>query len=83
MILVLSYSNPLFPFPLFMMSSSVSSLFIKFSVQLCRLSGDEEIPVLHLDIEGLGTELKLRTFDMTSNTYLREICLKCPEYMGQ
>uniref|UniRef100_A0AAQ5ZIR7 Vacuolar protein sorting 13 homolog A n=1 Tax=Amphiprion ocellaris TaxID=80972 RepID=A0AAQ5ZIR7_AMPOC len=37
--------------------------------------------VLHLDIEGLGTELKLRTFDMTSNTYLREICLKCPEYM--
>lgn len=82
-ILVLSYSNPLFPFPLFMLSSSVSSLFIKFSVQLCRLSGDEEIPVLHLDIEGLGTELKLRTFDMTSNTYLREICLKCPEYMGQ
>lgn len=39
--------------------------------------------MLHLDIEGLGTELKLRTFDMTSNTYLREICLKCPEYMGQ
>uniref|UniRef100_A0A672HME5 Vacuolar protein sorting 13 homolog A n=1 Tax=Salarias fasciatus TaxID=181472 RepID=A0A672HME5_SALFA len=37
--------------------------------------------MLHLDIEGLGTELKLRTFDMTSNTYLREICLKCPEYM--
>uniref|UniRef100_A0A665TPL6 Vacuolar protein sorting 13 homolog A n=1 Tax=Echeneis naucrates TaxID=173247 RepID=A0A665TPL6_ECHNA len=30
----------------------------------------------------LGTELKLRTFDMTSNTYLREICLKCPEYMA-
>lgn len=53
----------------------------EFSVQLCRLSGDQEIPVLHLDIEGLGTELKLRTFDMTSNTYLREICLKCPEYM--
>uniref|UniRef100_A0A669EIP5 Vacuolar protein sorting 13 homolog A n=1 Tax=Oreochromis niloticus TaxID=8128 RepID=A0A669EIP5_ORENI len=39
------------------------------------------VTVLHLDIEGLGTELKLRTFDMTSNTYLREICLKCPEYM--
>uniref|UniRef100_A0A8C9TCT1 Vacuolar protein sorting 13 homolog A n=1 Tax=Scleropages formosus TaxID=113540 RepID=A0A8C9TCT1_SCLFO len=30
---------------------------------------------------GLGTELKLRTFDMSSNTFLREICLKCPEYM--
>ncbi|XP_071339167.1 intermembrane lipid transfer protein VPS13A isoform X1 [Trachinotus anak] len=53
----------------------------EFSIQLCRLSGDQEITVLHLDIEGLGTELKLRTFDMTSNTYLREICLKCPEYM--
>ncbi|XP_028312141.1 intermembrane lipid transfer protein VPS13A isoform X2 [Gouania willdenowi] len=53
----------------------------EFSVQLCRLSGAQEITVLHLDIEGLGTELKLCTFDMTSNTYLREICLKCPEYM--
>ncbi|XP_041643525.1 vacuolar protein sorting-associated protein 13A isoform X2 [Cheilinus undulatus] len=53
----------------------------EFSVQLCRLSEDQEITVLHLDIEGLGTELKIRTFDMTSNTYLREICLKCPEYM--
>uniref|UniRef100_A0A8C9YZM6 Vacuolar protein sorting 13 homolog A n=1 Tax=Sander lucioperca TaxID=283035 RepID=A0A8C9YZM6_SANLU len=55
----------------------------EFSVQLCRLSGDQEVTVLHLDIEGLGTELKLCTFDMTSNTYLREICLKCPEYVGQ
>ncbi|XP_051807014.1 vacuolar protein sorting-associated protein 13A isoform X1 [Acanthochromis polyacanthus] len=53
----------------------------EFSIQLCRLSGNQEVTVLHLDIEGLGTELKLRTFDMTSNTYLREICLKCPEYM--
>uniref|UniRef100_A0A7N6BFF1 Vacuolar protein sorting 13 homolog A n=1 Tax=Anabas testudineus TaxID=64144 RepID=A0A7N6BFF1_ANATE len=52
-----------------------------FSVQLCRLSGEKEVTVLHLDIEGLGTELKLCTFDMTSSTYLREICLKCPEYM--
>ncbi|XP_023200047.1 vacuolar protein sorting-associated protein 13A isoform X2 [Xiphophorus maculatus] len=53
----------------------------ELSVQLCRLSGAQEIVVLQLDIEGLGTELKLRTFDMTSNTFLREICLKCPEYM--
>ncbi|KAM4575849.1 intermembrane lipid transfer protein VPS13A isoform 2-T2 [Odontesthes bonariensis] len=53
----------------------------EFSVQLCRVSRGQEVTVLHLDIEGLGTELKLRTFDMTSNTYLREICLKCPEYM--
>ncbi|KAJ0067962.1 hypothetical protein NL108_014076, partial [Boleophthalmus pectinirostris] len=53
----------------------------KFSVELCRLSEAVEITVLLLEIEGLGTELKLRTFDMTSNTYLKEICLKCPEYM--
>uniref|UniRef100_A0A3B3URY5 Vacuolar protein sorting 13 homolog A n=1 Tax=Poecilia latipinna TaxID=48699 RepID=A0A3B3URY5_9TELE len=53
----------------------------ELSVQLCRLSGAQEIVVLQLDIEGLGTELTLRTFDMMSNTFLREICLKCPEYM--
>ncbi|XP_054629024.1 vacuolar protein sorting-associated protein 13A isoform X3 [Dunckerocampus dactyliophorus] len=53
----------------------------EFSIQLCRLSGLEEITVLHLDVDGLGTELKVRTFDMTSFTYLKEICLKCPEYM--
>uniref|UniRef100_A0A8C4VAV2 Vacuolar protein sorting 13 homolog A n=1 Tax=Falco tinnunculus TaxID=100819 RepID=A0A8C4VAV2_FALTI len=34
-----------------------------------------------LDIVGLGTELKLRTFDMTANAFLREVCLLCPEYM--
>lgn len=39
--------------------------------------------MLHLDIEYLGTELKINTFDMTSSTFLREICLKCPEYMGE
>ncbi|XP_055079954.1 vacuolar protein sorting-associated protein 13A isoform X2 [Periophthalmus magnuspinnatus] len=53
----------------------------KFSVELCRLSEAVEVTVLLLEVEGLGTELKLRTFDMTSNTYLKEICLKCPEYM--
>uniref|UniRef100_A0A674A5E2 Vacuolar protein sorting 13 homolog A n=1 Tax=Salmo trutta TaxID=8032 RepID=A0A674A5E2_SALTR len=37
--------------------------------------------LLHLDIERLGTELKIRTFDMTSNTFLHEICLECSEYM--
>uniref|UniRef100_A0A8C7Q7U3 Vacuolar protein sorting 13 homolog A n=1 Tax=Oncorhynchus mykiss TaxID=8022 RepID=A0A8C7Q7U3_ONCMY len=40
-----------------------------------------EVTVLHLDVERLGTELKIRTFDMTSNTFLREICLECSEYM--
>ncbi|XP_058245185.1 vacuolar protein sorting-associated protein 13A isoform X2 [Hemibagrus wyckioides] len=50
------------------------------SIQLCRLSEGSEVPVLRLQIEGLGTELKVRTFDMTSYTFLREICLECSEY---
>ncbi|KAJ3603606.1 hypothetical protein NHX12_028351 [Muraenolepis orangiensis] len=53
----------------------------EMSVQLSRVSHRKEIIVLHLDIEGLGTELKVCTFDMTSKTFLQEICLKCPEYM--
>ncbi|RXM32961.1 Vacuolar protein sorting-associated protein 13A [Acipenser ruthenus] len=51
------------------------------SIQLCRLSENVELTVLHLYIEGLGTELNLRSFDMSSSTFLKEICLKCPEYM--
>ncbi|KAF7694965.1 vacuolar protein sorting-associated protein 13A isoform X1 [Silurus meridionalis] len=51
------------------------------SIQLCRLSEGLEVPVLRLEIESLGTELKVRTFDMTSYTFLREICLECSEYM--
>uniref|UniRef100_A0A8C0C1W7 Vacuolar protein sorting 13 homolog A n=1 Tax=Buteo japonicus TaxID=224669 RepID=A0A8C0C1W7_9AVES len=50
-------------------------------IKLCRLTGNTETPVLKLDIVGLGTELKLRTFDMTANAFLREVCLLCPEYM--
>ncbi|RXM33331.1 Vacuolar protein sorting-associated protein 13A [Acipenser ruthenus] len=51
------------------------------SIQLCRLSENVELTVLHLYIEGLGTELNLRSFDMSSSTFLKEICLKCPEYL--
>ncbi|XP_057687082.1 vacuolar protein sorting-associated protein 13A isoform X2 [Corythoichthys intestinalis] len=61
----------------FLMTFEIS----EFSIQLCRLDGSgQEVVVLHLDVEGLGTELKMCTFNMTCNTYLREICLKCPEY---
>lgn len=56
--------------------------FWQLSIQLCRLSAGLEVPVLRLEIEGLGTELKVRTFDMTSYTFLREICLECSEYTG-
>ncbi|NXI62680.1 VP13A protein, partial [Anseranas semipalmata] len=50
-------------------------------IKLCRLTGNTETPVLQLEVVGLGTELKLRTFDMTANAFLREVCLLCPEYM--
>ncbi|XP_027765687.1 vacuolar protein sorting-associated protein 13A isoform X1 [Empidonax traillii] len=50
-------------------------------IKLCRLTNNTEMPVLQLDILGLGTELKLRTFDMTANAFLCEVCLLCPEYM--
>uniref|UniRef100_A0A8B9KTF7 Vacuolar protein sorting 13 homolog A n=1 Tax=Astyanax mexicanus TaxID=7994 RepID=A0A8B9KTF7_ASTMX len=57
-------------------------LLLQLSIQLLRLSAGQEVPVLHLEIEGLGTELKLRTFDMSSYTFLREICLECSEYQA-
>ncbi|KAI1239929.1 hypothetical protein IHE44_0011368 [Lamprotornis superbus] len=50
-------------------------------IKLCRLTGDTEMPVLQLGILGLGTELKVRTFDMTGNAFLREVGLLCPEYI--
>uniref|UniRef100_A0A674HII9 Vacuolar protein sorting 13 homolog A n=1 Tax=Taeniopygia guttata TaxID=59729 RepID=A0A674HII9_TAEGU len=48
-------------------------------IKLCRLTGDTEMPVLQLDILGLGTELKMRTFDMTGSAFLREVGLLCPD----
>ncbi|XP_031458242.1 vacuolar protein sorting-associated protein 13A [Phasianus colchicus] len=50
-------------------------------IKLCRLTDNTETPVLQLEVVGLGTELKLRTFDMTASAFLHEICLLCPEYM--
>uniref|UniRef100_A0A8C6JSE6 Uncharacterized protein n=1 Tax=Melopsittacus undulatus TaxID=13146 RepID=A0A8C6JSE6_MELUD len=50
-------------------------------IKLCRLTDNTETPVLELDIIKLGTELKLRRFDVTANAFLREISLLCPEYM--
>uniref|UniRef100_A0AAR2KLL4 Vacuolar protein sorting 13 homolog A n=1 Tax=Pygocentrus nattereri TaxID=42514 RepID=A0AAR2KLL4_PYGNA len=60
---------------------NMTEFFMTFEIsKLCRLSAGLEVPVLRLEIEGLGTELKLRTFDMSSYTFLREICLECSEY---
>lgn len=32
---------------------------------------------------GLGTEVELRTFDLKATAFLKEFCLKCPEYLGK
>ncbi|XP_062399567.1 vacuolar protein sorting-associated protein 13A isoform X2 [Sardina pilchardus] len=58
----------------------ISFMIHKLSIQLCRASDLEEVTVLHLSIEGLGAELKKRTFDIQAETFLKEICLACPEY---
>ncbi|KAL2092597.1 hypothetical protein ACEWY4_012395 [Coilia grayii] len=58
----------------------VSFMISELSIQLCRVSEGEEVTVLHLSIEGLGAELNMRTFDIQAKTFLREICLACPEY---
>uniref|UniRef100_A0A672UD78 Vacuolar protein sorting 13 homolog A n=1 Tax=Strigops habroptila TaxID=2489341 RepID=A0A672UD78_STRHB len=50
-------------------------------IKLCRLTDNAETPVLELDIIKLGTELKLRRFDVTANAFLREVSLVCPEYV--
>ncbi|XP_077331018.1 intermembrane lipid transfer protein VPS13A isoform X1 [Lithobates pipiens] len=47
---------------------------------LCSLSEDAEKAVLQMEILGLGTELSIRTFDMSANAFLREISLTCPQY---
>ncbi|XP_067839210.1 vacuolar protein sorting-associated protein 13A isoform X2 [Heptranchias perlo] len=51
----------------------------KMSLGIYRHVGDTDTPVLELEILGLGTELKLQTYDMTSHTFLKEVSLKCPE----
>uniref|UniRef100_A0A670J300 Vacuolar protein sorting 13 homolog A n=1 Tax=Podarcis muralis TaxID=64176 RepID=A0A670J300_PODMU len=65
-------------------SAYVSSLYKQLptpcmSVGLVDLS--PYFPILRLEIYSLGTELKLRTYDMAATAYLKEICLMCPEYM--
>uniref|UniRef100_A0A4W3IRN7 Vacuolar protein sorting 13 homolog A n=1 Tax=Callorhinchus milii TaxID=7868 RepID=A0A4W3IRN7_CALMI len=55
----------------------------KVSVGICRHMHDGENPVLLLEITGLGTELKIRTYDMTAVIFLKEVCLTCPEHIGK
>ncbi|XP_066473905.1 intermembrane lipid transfer protein VPS13A isoform X2 [Tiliqua scincoides] len=63
----------------FQLRFEISEVFL----QICRLAKGDERPILRLEILKLGTELKLRTYDMTATAFLREICLICPEYMDE
>uniref|UniRef100_A0A670J176 Vacuolar protein sorting 13 homolog A n=1 Tax=Podarcis muralis TaxID=64176 RepID=A0A670J176_PODMU len=62
-------------------SAYVSSLYKQLPTPLSRFTEGIEKPILRLEIYSLGTELKLRTYDMAATAYLKEICLMCPEYM--
>lgn len=50
-------------------------------IQFCRLVGDSDLPVLELDVLGLGTDIEFRTYDLKAGAFLKEFCLKCPEYL--
>ncbi|XP_030881373.1 vacuolar protein sorting-associated protein 13A [Leptonychotes weddellii] len=49
-------------------------------IQFYHLVGDFELPVVEVDVLGLGTDVELRTFDLKANAFLKEFCLKCPEH---
>lgn len=57
--------------------------YVQVFLQVCRFVRGHERPIIRLEIFKLGTELNIRTYDMTANAFLREICLTCPEYMGK
>ncbi|XP_038435469.1 intermembrane lipid transfer protein VPS13A isoform X2 [Canis lupus baileyi] len=52
-------------------------------IQFYHLVGDCELPVVEIDVLGLGTDVELRTFDLKANAFLKEFCLKCPEYFDK
>uniref|UniRef100_A0A8C5ZJ41 Vacuolar protein sorting 13 homolog A n=1 Tax=Marmota marmota marmota TaxID=9994 RepID=A0A8C5ZJ41_MARMA len=52
-------------------------------IQFYHLVGDCELPVVEIDVLGLGTEVELRTFDLKASAFLKEFCLKCPEYLDE
>ncbi|XP_037004998.2 intermembrane lipid transfer protein VPS13A isoform X2 [Artibeus jamaicensis] len=53
------------------------------SVQFYHLVEDREVPVVEILVLGLGTEVELRTFDLKATAFLKEFCLKCPEYLDK
>ncbi|ELW68480.1 Vacuolar protein sorting-associated protein 13A [Tupaia chinensis] len=53
---------------------------VEVLIQFYHLVGDCELPVIEIDLLGLGTGIEIRTFDLKANAFLKEFCLKCPEY---
>uniref|UniRef100_A0A8C6HGY3 Vacuolar protein sorting 13A n=1 Tax=Mus spicilegus TaxID=10103 RepID=A0A8C6HGY3_MUSSI len=53
------------------------------SIQFYHLVGDCELPVLEMGALGLGTEAEFRTFDLKGSAFLKELWLKCPEYLDE
>ncbi|XP_016078375.1 PREDICTED: vacuolar protein sorting-associated protein 13A isoform X2 [Miniopterus natalensis] len=51
------------------------------SIQFYHLIENCELPVVEVLVLGLGTEVELRTYDLKANAFLKEFCLKCPEYL--
>ncbi|XP_008057305.1 vacuolar protein sorting-associated protein 13A, partial [Carlito syrichta] len=52
-------------------------------IQFYHLVGDCELPVVEIDVLGLGTGIEFRTYDLKANAFLKEFCLKCPEYFDE
>ncbi|KAM6169962.1 intermembrane lipid transfer protein VPS13A [Rhynchocyon petersi] len=67
-------------------SKNMTQFNIRFEVpevmiQFYHLVEDCELPVVEFDVLGFGTEIEIRTFDLKTNVFLKEFCLKCPEYL--
>uniref|UniRef100_A0A8I3WA77 Vacuolar protein sorting 13 homolog A n=1 Tax=Callithrix jacchus TaxID=9483 RepID=A0A8I3WA77_CALJA len=69
-------------------SVNMTTIKIRFEVpkvltDFYHLVGDCELPVIEIYVLGLGTEIEIRTYDLKANAFLKEFCLKCPEYLDE
>nr|XP_018889453.3 intermembrane lipid transfer protein VPS13A isoform X1 [Gorilla gorilla gorilla] len=55
----------------------------KVLIEFYHLVGDCELSVVEIHVLGLGAEIEIRTYDLKANAFLKEFCLKCPEYLDE
>ncbi|PNI62121.1 VPS13A isoform 5 [Pan troglodytes] len=55
----------------------------KVLIEFYHLVGDCELSVVEILVLGLGAEIEIRTYDLKANAFLKEFCLKCPEYLDE